>query len=68
MVVVPRDFPELEALVWNRDPLRPIDGEEAFALYERNWRHVDKAQLTPRELALIQELTEKFGRGHLLVS
>ena len=68
MVVVPADFPELAALVWNRDPLRPIGGDEAFALYERNWRHVDRTHLTPLELELIQELSKRFGRGHLLVA
>ena len=40
--IVPAEFPELALLVWNRDPTRAIPAEEAFALYERNWRHVDR--------------------------
>jgi hypothetical protein len=66
--VVPAEFPELAMLAWNRNPERPIPGEEALALYERNWRHVDKAHLTPEEAELIHELVEKFGKGYLLAT
>ena len=66
--IVPAEFPELAMLVWNRDPTRPIPPEEALALYERNWRHVDKEHLTPEEARLVHELVEEFGSGVLLVS
>jgi len=66
--IVPADFPELAMLAWNRDPTRPIAPEEALALYERNWRHVDKEHLTPEEARLIHDLAEEFGNGVLLVS
>ena len=66
--IIPNDFPELKSLVWNRDPARAIPAKEAFALYERNWRFVDADKLTERELQLIQELTEAYGNGVLLVS
>lgn len=65
---MPADYPELALLAWNRDPARPINAEEAFALYERNWRHVDKERLTAREADLIRDLTDRFGHGHLLAS
>jgi len=64
--VVPAAYPELALLAWNRDPSRPMAADEAFALYERNWRHVDKDRLTPREADLIRDLTARFGRGHFL--
>ena len=64
--LVPEDFPELAMLVWNRNPARPIKPEEAYALYERNWRFVDRNRLIPRERTLIKTLTERFGRGHFL--
>ena len=48
-MIVPAEFPELQALAWNRDAARPIPAEEAFALYERNWRFVDQKRLTARE-------------------
>ena len=67
-LIVPKDFPELGMLVWNRDNARPIEREEAFELYERNWRHVDAEHLTPAEAQLIEALTQEFGQGHLLVA
>lgn len=65
--VLPTEFPELRRLVWNRDPALPIRASDAFALYERNWRHVDRENLTEREARLIRDLTEAFGHGQLLV-
>ncbi|RWC50154.1 MAG: hypothetical protein EOS55_06230 [Mesorhizobium sp.] len=67
-MIVPAEFPELLALAWNRDAARPIPAEEAFALYERNWRFVDQKRLTTREKLLIQTLADKFGRGILLTT
>jgi len=64
--IVPADFPELKMLAWNRDPARPINADEAFALYERNWRFVDQGNLTTKESLLIQQLTQAFGHGMLL--
>ena len=56
------DYPELALLAWNR-AIRDIDGEEALALYEANWRFVDSAHLTPQEQALIDRLTQQYGHG-----
>lgn len=67
-LIVPADFPELKNLAWSRDATRPIPAEEAFALYERNWRFVDKERLTDREARLIRGLTRKFGHGVMLVT
>ena len=67
-MIVPAEFPELQALAWNRDAERPIPAEEAFALYERNWRFVDQKRLTMREKLLIQMLADKFGHGTLLTT
>jgi hypothetical protein len=60
------DYPQLALLAWNR-AVREISGEEAFALYERNWRFVDQESLTPREAALIDRLTRRYGHGVLNV-
>lgn len=65
--IVPAEFPELSKLVWNRDPLRPIEAEDVFHLYERNWRFVDTEALTDRERHLIDELGEQFGCGFKLM-
>jgi hypothetical protein len=66
--VVPARYAELARLAWNRDPSRAISGEEAFSLYEANWRHVDVASLSARESELIQALADRFGGGHLLTT
>ena len=64
--VTPADFPGLRGLAWNRDPARAIPAAEAFALYERNWRHVDQRAFTAAERRLVAELTERFGHGAFL--
>ncbi|WP_244446258.1 hypothetical protein [Devosia riboflavina] len=65
-LIDPAQFPELRLLLWNRDATRPIGRDEAFELYERNWRHVAVDQLTLAESTLIEELKEEFGSGHML--
>lgn len=60
------DYPQLALLAWNR-AVREITGEEAFALYERNWRWVEPATLTAEEAALIERLTREHGHGVLNV-
>lgn len=57
------DFPQLRLLAWCRPGAEAIDEEEAFALYERNWHHVDEAALEPAERALIDRLVARFGHG-----
>ena len=59
-----RDYPELALLCWNRAD-RFLPAREAFALYERNWRFVDEARLSPRERALIDRLALRYGNGVL---
>ena len=55
-------WPTLKGLTWNRAD-RWIPANEALALYERNWRHVDVARITPGEEKLIERLTARFGGG-----
>ena len=60
------DYPQLRLLLWNRRA-DELDGREAFALYEANWRHIDVEHLTPAETSLIQRLAREFGNGLLNV-
>jgi len=60
------DYPQLSLLAWNR-VIRTIDEEEAFALYERNWRFVDVDTLTKSESNFIDRLIQKYGNGVLNV-
>jgi hypothetical protein len=62
--VIPADFPELQLLVWNRNPMTAISGAEALAIYKRQWRFVSTDKLNESETALIKALAEKFGNGH----
>jgi len=57
-------WPVLKELAWNRAD-RWIPADEALALYERNWRHVDPRRLGPAEAALLERLKDRFGGGLL---
>lgn len=57
------DYPQLALLAWSRLPGDVITAEEAFGLYESNWRFVDPEQLIDQERLLIENLTETCGHG-----
>ena len=59
-------FENLAALCWNRRE-RYLAAEEAFRLYERNWRHVDARRMKPTERALVERLQARYGNGVLNV-
>ncbi len=56
------EWPVLQEITWNRAD-RWIPADEALALYERNWRHVDATHLRADEAELIQRLVDRFGGG-----
>jgi transcriptional regulator with XRE-family HTH domain len=62
-----RDYPELKKLAWQLQGVDEVSPSEALDLYERNWRHVDRAALTEDEAALIDALSREIGGGRLLV-
>ncbi len=57
------DYPQLKLIAWSRAAAGDIDEEDAYALYERNWRFIEQSELTPAEKALIEHLSNKFGNG-----
>lgn len=61
-----KDYPQLKLISWNRHT-DFIDDDEAFALYESNWRFVDQNNLADDELKLINHLTVEYGHGVLNV-
>ena len=66
--VVLARFPQLRQLAWHLGPeVSELSAAEAFALYERQWRHVDTAAMPAHERALVKRLTATQGRGVLLV-
>jgi len=61
-------YPQLRQIAWHlRASTTDLAPEEAFALYERSWRHVDRAAMGAKEAALLKQLTATVGRGVLLV-
>lgn len=58
-----KDYPQLALLAWSRKPSDLITSEEAFALYESNWRMVDQDRLAQPERELIEALKQAFGHG-----
>lgn len=61
------DYPELRKLCWNRPPEAILEGADALAIYERNWRHLDSDALRNDERRLIQSLADLYGNGVLNV-
>jgi transcriptional regulator with XRE-family HTH domain len=61
------DHPQLKRLAWQRRRVDQLTPRDALALYERNWRHVDRERLTRRERELIRLLVDALGGGRLLV-
>jgi transcriptional regulator with XRE-family HTH domain len=61
------DYPQLRQLAWQLEGVEDLTPREALEIYERNWRHVDKAALSAKELALIDDLSRSLGAGRLLV-
>lgn len=63
------DFAQLRRIAWQRADVgkATVTPKEALALYERNWRHVDRAAMDERERAFVQQLVDELGGGRLLV-
>lgn len=60
-------YPQLRKLAWQLAGVESLTPKEALDLYERNWRHVETASLSPDERALIDQLSRALGAGRLLV-
>lgn len=61
------DYPLLRAAAWQLDPDTRLDGFEALRTYERNWRHLDHANMSVEERTLVQALADRYSKGVLLV-
>jgi hypothetical protein len=66
-ILILEEYPQLKMLAWNR-ALTTIGREEAFCLYEANWRWVEQDDVTEKEASLIKALTDEFGHGVMNVS
>lgn len=61
------DYPQLRQLAWNRPQQDRIPERDALALYERNWRLIDRDHMPQHEQALLQRLVDQYGAGVLHV-
>lgn len=61
------ELPALRQLAWQLDPATDLTPRQALELYERNWRHLDPASMTPQERELLGRLVHTVGGGRLLV-
>lgn len=60
------DYPQLKQIAWHRQA-DTLTKREAFALYERNWRHIDQSSMDPSERNFIAGLMRTYGNGVMLV-
>ena len=61
------DYPQLQRLAWQLHGVQEVTPKEALALYERNWRHVDRSAMAQHEHMLVNALVRELGGGRLLV-
>lgn len=61
------EFPQLKGLAWQLHDVDELSPADALNLYERNWRHIDRAHMEPAERALLQALVDRLAGGRLLV-
>lgn len=54
------DYPQLRRIAWQLTDTE-LTPKETFALYERNWRHVDKKAMDDRERDLVRQLAAELG-------
>lgn len=55
------DYPQLRQLAWHVQGTDVLTPREALSIYERNARHLDEAELSPGERALIDALRTAFS-------
>ncbi len=61
-LIEPEKYKALKLLCWNRNN-DFVTRQEAFQIYERNWRHIDENDLDHIERALLSNLKNEFGHG-----
>jgi len=59
------DYAQLRRLAWQLPADAELTPDEAWGIYERNWRHADASALDPRERQLLADLAHALGRRPL---
>ena len=55
------DWPQLTAVAWSLQPDTLVTPRQALEIYERNQRHLDRAELSDDEAALIRNLRDALA-------
>lgn len=63
MQIAAKKYAQLHNLCWNRPDDAVLEGPEALALYERNWRFIEADDLEEDEKNLISKLVIQYGNG-----
>jgi transcriptional regulator with XRE-family HTH domain len=58
------DYPKLKELAWQIHGTDELSPREALDIYERNWRHLDHATMSPAEQELVQALRAALGSAN----
>ncbi len=58
------DYPVLRQLAWHVHGAPELSPREALDVYERNWRHMDPAELSDGERDLVDALRQALGSHH----
>lgn len=56
-------YPQLRQIAWHLADTETLSPQEALALYERNARHLNVADMAPEERQLLDALRQVFGSG-----
>ena len=62
-VITLANYPQLKSLAWHVQGAESLTPRQAWDIYVRNWRHIDKAEISPEEKQLIEQLRAKFELG-----
>ena len=57
------DYAELKSVSWFRDTDTLISEDEAFRLYESQWKHLDLSRMNDDERAFLDRLVDQYGGG-----
>lgn len=58
-------FPQLKTMLWDRSD-KKLTEKEAFQIYERNGKFLDRNSITQSEDMFLQKLIKKYGNGVML--
>lgn len=56
-----RDYPGLLSLGWQLSPATVVAPYEAWSIYARNWRHLNREHLDELETRFLEALEQNFG-------